>query len=102
MGGMRLRSVPSNLVLAADPNECSLCDGNSVVLTLSVVAAALLAFLALFIFVRVTIRYPQSQKRWVSTITILINQSQVLTLISSLSLQWPRSVELIMSALSFK
>ena len=63
---------------------------------------ALLAFLALFVFVRVTVRYPQSQKRWVSTITILINQAQVLTLISSLRLQWPRSVELIMSALSFK
>ena len=85
-----------------DPTECSVCDGNHVVATIIVVAAALFGLLALFVFVRLTVRYPQSQKRWVSTVTILINQAQVLTLISSLRLQWPRSVELVMSALSFK
>ena len=85
-----------------DPTECSVCDGNHVVATIIVVAAALFGLLALLVFVRLTVRYPQSQKRWVSTVTILINQAQVLTLISSLRLQWPRSVELVMSALSFK
>ena len=85
-----------------DPTECSICDGNNVSATALVVGVASAAFLALFVFVRLTIKHPQSLKRWVSTITILIQHAQVITLIGSLQLQWPRSVEIIISALSFK
>ena len=85
-----------------DPTKCTVCDGDNVVTTIILAGSALLALLALLLFVRLAIRHPQSLKRWVSTVTILVNQAQALILIRKLHLEWPYSVELILSALSFK
>ena len=67
----------------------------AVALIATFTVATVVAF-ALFV---VSSRVPSALKRWVSTIAILINHAQTISILGSLHLGWPMSVRMVISAL---
>ncbi len=50
-------------------------------------------------YIVIIVRYPGAMRRWVSTLTIILNHAQTVAIISELDLTWPTSVRRIIAAL---
>lgn len=68
-----------------DPTKCVYCD-NLIAGSATVASVAALALVALLAFICFVVRKPAALKRWVSTIVIVINHTQTISVISSLQL----------------
>ena len=81
------------------PARCEICPksmGGPIAL---VVGFALAALAVVAAYVVVIVRSPGALRRWVSTLTILVNHALTVGIIGSLQLSWPVSVQHIIAFL---
>ena len=84
----------------ADPRQCSFCSEATIGQAVMLIISASLGFLAIgAAYIVILLRYPQALKSWASSITILICHMQTISIIGSIGLPMPVSVQAIMSAL---
>ena len=86
----------------SDPNECEECPESNLVTILWLAGVGVAITAALIAYIITVIRFPDALARWVSTLTILFNHAQTVSVIGTLGLPWPISVKSIVTAFSLE
>ena len=84
----------------SNPFECDECPASFLFPALKFGGIILLALVAVIAYVLIVMRHPEALARWVSTLTILFNHAQTLSILGQLGLAMPVSADYVFRALS--
>ena len=86
----------------ANPDECEECPDSAVASIIALSSTVGAAFLLLLGYVYIVARHPEALRRWVSTLTILVNHAQTVSILSGLGLEYPETVRYTMALMSLE
>ena len=84
----------------SDPLACEPCEINILAIVLMLSGGALTTLLVLVLFAVLVVRYPGALRRWISTVTIIINHTQSVAVLYAMRLDWPLSLKQAIALMS--